>query len=114
MKDLIIHDYNIYNGDNELIGDGEEITLPDLSPVSTDLAGSGMLGSVKIPVPGMYESLVVDIPFRMISEKATRLFIGRRYATVKIRGGILWTDESTGCNSTWHGFKTFAWENQTW
>ena len=69
MKDLIIHDYNIYNGDNELIGDGEEITLPDLSPVSTDLAGSGMLGSVKIPVPGMYESLVVDIPFRMISEK---------------------------------------------
>lgn len=96
MKDLIIHDYNIYNGENELIGDGEEITLPDLSPVSTDLAGSGMLGSVKIPVPGMYESLVVDIPFRMLSEKATRLFIGRRYATVKIRGGILWTDESTG------------------
>ncbi len=96
MKDLIIHDYNIYNGKDELIGDGEEITLPDLTPVTTDMSGSGVLGSVKVPVPGMYESLVVDIPFRMLSTKATELFIGRRYATVKIKGGILMLDQSTG------------------
>ena len=47
-------------------------------------------------MPGMYESLVVDIPFRMLSTKATELFIGRRYATVKIKGGILMIDQSTG------------------
>lgn len=96
MRGLIIHDYNIYNGEDELIGDGKEITMPDLSPKSVTIEGSGILGSVNVPVPGMYESLVLDIPFRMLSKKETALFIGRRYATVKIRGGILWLDESTG------------------
>lgn len=96
MRDLIIHNYNIYDGKDELIGDGKEITLPDLSPKSAPIEGSGILGSVNVPVPGMYESLVVDIPFRMLNKKATELFIGRRYATVKIRGGILMLNESTG------------------
>lgn len=96
MKDLIIHDYNIYDGKDEVIGDGKEVALPDLSPKSATIEGSGIMGSVNVPVPGMYESLVVDIPFRMLNEKATGLFIGRRYATVKIRGGILMLNESTG------------------
>lgn len=96
MRGLIIHNYNIYNGKDELVGDGKEITLPDLAPKTAEIEGSGILGNVKVPVPGMYESLTVDIPFRMLSEKATELFIGRKYATVKIRGGILWLDESTG------------------
>ena len=64
MKDLIIHDYNIYDGKDEVIGDGKEIALPDLSPKSATIEGSGIMGSVNVPVPGMYESLVVDIPFR--------------------------------------------------
>ncbi len=96
MKDLIIHDYNVYNSRDELIGDGEKVTLPDLTPASTELSGSGILGSVKIPVPGMFESIVLDIPFRMLSEKVTELFVARRYAAVKIRGGILRLNESTG------------------
>lgn len=96
MRDLLIHDYNIYNDIDERIGDGEEISLPDLSPNTTDVSGSGITGNIKVPVPGMYDSLVVDIPFRMLSSKASDLFIGNRYTTAKIRGGILVMDESTG------------------
>ena len=46
MRDLIIHNYNIYDGKDELIGDGKEITLPDLSPKSAPIEGSGILGNV--------------------------------------------------------------------
>lgn len=93
---LIIHNYNIYNANDDLIGDGKEITLPDLSQQTADMSGTGILGTIKVPIPGMIDSLLVDIPFRMLSVRVSALFIGNKYATVKIRGALLELDTSEG------------------
>lgn len=93
---LAVHDYSIYNGDDELIGDGEEVTLADLTPEAVEISGCGLLGPIKVPIPGYYGPLEVNIPFRMLSDKASALFISTSYSTVKIYGGLLYFDPQVG------------------
>lgn len=40
----VIHDYNVYNNGNKIIGTTGEVTLPDFEPLTSAISGAGLLG----------------------------------------------------------------------
>ena len=52
----VIHDFNMYNTGNKLVGITGEVPLPDLEAITATIAGAGLLGAYASPVPGHFEA----------------------------------------------------------
>lgn len=77
-----IMDFRVYNGDDWLIGTGEEITLPTI----TNIAASIDLPGGKIDMPSMRtENMEIEIPFMAISEEAGKTMSLTKTNTLIIR-----------------------------
>jgi len=61
-----IYKFNVYDDADKLIGVGEELTLPDLEPLSSTTSGSGIMGEIDVPLVGMFKSIEVEIPFNSL------------------------------------------------
>lgn len=58
-----IYKYRVYNDDEEMMGVGDELTLPDFESMSSTVAGAGIMGELDLPVLGMFKSMELEIPF---------------------------------------------------
>jgi P2 family phage contractile tail tube protein len=68
----VLNDYAVYLGNNRLVGTGE-ITLPNISPITAEVSGAGIGGTLELPVVGHYESMTIQISWRTMETDAFRL-----------------------------------------
>ncbi len=59
----VTNTYNVYKNGNVLIGLSDEITIPDFTAVTEEMAGSGLLGKIQEAVMGHFDSMSMEIPF---------------------------------------------------
>ncbi|WP_297429314.1 phage major tail tube protein [Clostridium sp.] len=67
--------YNVYYGNDKLIGLNGDVTLPKLEPMTTTIGGAGIAGEYESPTPGHFGKLETDIAFNVIGEQSTELLI---------------------------------------
>lgn len=94
----VLNNFNVYNGNNneKLIGVGDEVTLPDLTSVTSSLTGAGMLGSIDVPVLGHFDSLELDLPFKNFTEGNSSVMVVGEMVYIILRGSLQVTNSSTG------------------
>lgn len=64
----VTNTYNVYKNGNAFIGLSEEITLPDFTAVTEEMAGSGLLGKIQEAVMGHFDSQELKIPFQNLDD----------------------------------------------
>ena len=61
-----INMFNVYKDGKQLIGVTDEVSLPDLEPLSETMSGAGILGEIDSPAIGQFGSIEMEIPFRVL------------------------------------------------
>lgn len=64
----VIHDYNVYNDGNKIIGTTGEVTLPNFEPLTSAISGAGLLGEFEEVIIGQFKSMTIDINFRTLCD----------------------------------------------
>lgn len=87
-----VMDYKVYNGNNALIGTGEEIKLPTVGfkAAEVDLPG----GSAELPSMRT-DNLEMEVPFRLLDEEAASVISLKNTTTLHIRGAMQKVDSSS-------------------
>lgn len=67
--------YNVYLGNEKLVGVSADITLPKLEPMTATVSGAGIAGEYESPVPGHFGKLEMDMSFRSISVDSAKLLV---------------------------------------
>lgn len=84
-----IYKFNVYDILGEkLLGNGTELSLPDLKSLTSTVSGGGMMGEVDSPLPGMFGSTEFEMPFRILTEETFRFMKNQSKGSgFVIRGG---------------------------
>lgn len=67
IPDKIVN-FNLYKEGKNLVGVGDEVSLPSFEPMTSTLSGAGILGEIETATLGYYGSQDMEIPFRMTDE----------------------------------------------
>lgn len=67
--------YNVYFGNEKLIGINAKATLPKLEPTTQTVSGAGIAGEYESPVPGHFGKMEMDLTFNTVSEDSAKLLI---------------------------------------
>jgi P2 family phage contractile tail tube protein len=92
----VIHDFNIYNGKNKIVGLTGEVSLPDFEAVTETISGAGILGEIDTTIAGRYGSMEQEIPFRCIDEDFFKLISPTQRVELTLRGAIQYNKKSDG------------------
>lgn len=90
-----IVNYNVYVNGNKLVGVAEEVTLPNLEPMTETINGAGIAGEYESAIPGHFGSMTVEIPFRVIYDSSFSL-LKPKGTTVTLRAAQQSYDVSSG------------------
>jgi P2 family phage contractile tail tube protein len=91
----VIHNFNIYNNGNMLVGVSGAVTLPTFDAVTEEISGAGILGSYETSIAGMYGSMTQEIPFRVLEDDIFSIMRPSEPLDLTFRGAIQSTDKST-------------------
>lgn len=91
-----INMFNVYKGDNLLVGISDEVTLPDFESLTSTLSGPGVLGEIDDPTIGQFGSMEMEIPFRTMDKDLFILSDDVSSVDVTLRGAIQYTASDTG------------------
>ena len=83
-----IHDFNMYNTGNKLLGLTGEVAMPDFEAMTNTVSGAGILGEYETPIPGHFGSQVLEIPFRCINEDYFKMIDQSQAMELTLRGAI--------------------------
>ncbi|SHM81821.1 hypothetical protein SAMN02746066_03409 [Anaerosporobacter mobilis DSM 15930] len=64
----VINNFNVYKQGNQFVGISGEVTLPDLESITATIEGAGVLGQYETAIIGMFSSMKMEIPFRMLED----------------------------------------------
>ena len=92
----VINQFNAYDDTDKLQGVSGEISLATLSAITTEISGAGILGTYNTSIPGSYQSIQQEIPFRMISEEYFRMAIASKQVNLTLRSSIQYVDKESG------------------
>ena len=92
----VIHDFNIYNNGNKIVGITGEVSLPDFEAMTETIRGAGILGEYETTVAGRYGSMAQDIPFRCIDRDFFSLIDPTTPVALTLRGAMQHNVSSTG------------------
>lgn len=67
--------YNVYDGNEKLVGIAGAITLPNLEAMSETISGAGILGEYDSVSPGHFGPTPIEIPFRLLYDSSFSLFV---------------------------------------
>jgi Phage tail tube protein FII len=67
--------YNVYFGNDKLIGVNADATMPKLEPMTETVSGAGIAGEYESPVPGHFGKLEMDLSFNTVSEDSAKLLV---------------------------------------
>ena len=91
----VIHNFNMYNTGNKLVGITGEVPLPDLEAITATIAGAGLLGEYESPVPGHFGSLEQETGFRVIAPDYFKMADPTQPVELVLRGAIQYTEKAT-------------------
>lgn len=92
----VINNYNVYNNGNMLIGVSGSVTLPELSPITEDVSGAGILGSYETAIVGHYGSMTQEVPFRILDEDIFTIMNPNELVDLTFRASAQSTVKATG------------------
>lgn len=87
-----VMDFRLYNSSSQLIGTGEEITLPTISTVTKTVNLAG--GNIDLPSMAT-ENLELEIPFTVFDEEEAGVISLTNVTTIIIRGSLQKTNQSS-------------------
>ena len=100
----VMHDFNMYNSAQKIVGMGSEVALPDLEAMTETVAGAGILGEIDVPVVGRYGSLEQEIPFRVLDEDYFKMIDPTQALELMLRGAVQYNTVTTG-GTDWKGMR---------
>lgn len=100
----VIHDFNIYNKGNKIVGLTGEVSIPDFEAVTETISGAGILGEIETTIAGRYGSMEQEIPFRCIDEDFFKLINPTKSVELTLRGAIQCNKKSDG-STTYVGMR---------
>lgn len=99
-----IVDFSLYNLNDRLMGHGDEITLPDVESLTSEVD----LAAGKVDVPGMRtENMEMEIPFNLFDKEAASVVSLNKVTTVILRGSAQ-KIETTSHDFSYGGVKVTA------
>ncbi|CDE43855.1 phage tail tube protein FII [Clostridium sp. CAG:411] len=93
----VINQFKVYDSEEsaEIVGTTGEITLPTIESKTSTINGAGILGDIEESVVGQFNSIKMDIPFRVISTDIFKLMKTNKPTGVVLRGGVQGFDTET-------------------
>lgn len=92
----VINSYNMYLNGNQLIGLSGEVSLPDFEPITETISGPGILGEYETTLPGMFNDMEIEIPFRTLVDDVFKLMNSNKVLDITLRGAMQVTNKSNG------------------
>ena len=92
----VISDFNAYDDGDRLQGISGEVTLPTLSAITTAISGGGVLGEYNTAIPGVFQAMQQEIPFRMIGKEYFAMSIANQQMNLTLRSSIQSVNRETG------------------
>ena len=105
--------FHVYHNDDRLIGISDEITLPEFTALTDNMAGPGVLGEVETAAFGHFGSMEIEIPFRQVNPTMFNLVSMGPSVNVTILGGVQQRDSQTGDVDWWPALSVMRGENKT-
>jgi len=90
-----INSFNVYRDSTRLVGISDEVKLPDFTSKTDTISGPGILGEVDDPALGHFQSMEMEIPFRVLDQDLFSLCDDSNAVTLTLRGGIQYTVSDT-------------------
>ena len=94
-KDVIpekINDFNVYDEGDKLLGISDEVSLPEINELTSEISGPGLLGPIDSPTVGKFENMEMEVPFRTLYESAFRLMKSLSSVHLTLRGAVQISD----------------------
>ena len=83
----VINNYNVYDGNSKkLIGISDEVSLPSIESKTNTITGAGVLGDFDASVIGQFNSMEMEVPFRMLYGDIFSLFKIDEVTKLTLRG----------------------------
>jgi hypothetical protein len=92
----VINNFNAYNNGNVLIGMSGSITLPNFDAITEEISGAGILGTYETSIPGMFGSMVQEVPFRTLDQDIFSLMNPNELVDLTFRASEQSTVKATG------------------
>lgn len=92
----IINNYNMYLKGTALVGTTGEVTLPDFEAMTETLSGPGILGEIEEAVIGMFGSMEIEIPFRVLDDDIFKMISPTTPLDLTLRASEQVAVKSTG------------------
>ena len=83
-----INAFNVYQDGVKHIGISNEVTLPGITELTSEMSGPGILGTIDSPAHGLFESTEIEIPFRTLYTDIFRMMRALTSVDVTLRGSI--------------------------
>ncbi len=83
-----INAFNVYQDGVKHIGISEEVTLPEVTEMTSTMAGPGILGEIDSPAHGLFSSMEIEIPFRTLFKNAFQMMKALNNVDMTLRGSI--------------------------
>lgn len=101
----VINNFNVYDGNGDiLVGVTDEMSIAELASKVATITGAGIAGSYDVPVLGHFDSIVQEIPFRLLYKPVFEFANPMKVVGLNVRGAIQVTNKSTGV-SDFAGFR---------
>lgn len=91
----VIYAFNVYKSGNVLVGLTGEVTLPDFESMTDTISGAGVLGEFDTPILGMFGSIEMEIPFRVLDEDIFSFMDPREVVDLNLRASTQVIDSKT-------------------
>lgn len=93
---LVINNFNVYKQGNQLIGISGEIKLPEFENVTAEVSGAGILGTFEENVIGMFNSMEMEIPFRILDDDIFKFMDPTENVDLTLRASQQLTETGSG------------------
>lgn len=92
----VINNYNMYLKGTVLVGLTGEVSLPEFENMTETLSGPGILGEMETPVIGMFSSMEMEIPFRVLDDDIFKMISPTSPLDLTLRASKQSTVKATG------------------
>lgn len=92
----VINNFNTYKNGSQLIGISGEVKLPEFENVTAEVSGAGILGSFEENVIGMFNSMEMEIPFRILDDDIFSFMDPTKTVDLTLRASQQLTETGTG------------------
>lgn len=91
----IINAFNVYSNGSKFVGVSSQVKLPNMQAITEEISGAAVMGSYESSIPGFFNSMEQEIPFRSLDDNVFELMDPTQAVDVTLRGSLQTTDSGT-------------------